>query len=253
MRVALFSDLHLEFSLSPLYSIESGIAKSNPDVIILAGDITTTIRKDVLGYIRSMTDVPMVYVPGNHEFYGTSVSRGTHDLMRECDSIGIRFAMNEVVTIAGVSFICCVGWSDLKSFSHIEHDQKIQNLSSISDFRVIEDHTILDMIEMAEKDKRFIQSSLECVAELGTVPVIVTHFSPIESCRNPNFPISHIASYFSNDWRDVLDTKLPKVWMYGHTHSNVYGNTLGVPVVTNQYGYPGEHVQGFDPEFIFEV
>lgn len=255
MQVALFSDLHLEHSLAPLYKMQQGLGESCPDVVILAGDITTTYHKDVLRYIREMTNARIIYVPGNHEFYGTSIEAGMFTLRNECEKLGITFAVNEIVTVDDVSFVCSVGWSDLCSFSHLDMENKIERLSMISDFRMIQDHSVCDMMNLAETDRRFLNSALKCVADIGTIPVIVTHFSPFESCRNPRFDVTEIASYFSNNWMNILENAptTPAAWLYGHTHSNIHDIVCGVPVFSNQCGYPGENVPGFDPKFVFGV
>lgn len=62
MKIRILSDLHLEFQQwSP--------PKAAADIIVLAGDIDLGIHGVEWGR-QSFPSSPVVYVPGNHEFYG---------------------------------------------------------------------------------------------------------------------------------------------------------------------------------------
>jgi predicted phosphodiesterase len=62
MKIRILSDLHLEFRhWTP--------PEADADVIVLAGDIHVGIH-GVEWARRSFPLNPVVYVPGNHEFYG---------------------------------------------------------------------------------------------------------------------------------------------------------------------------------------
>ena len=61
MRLHIFSDLHLEFA--PLEPPDTGA-----DVVILAGDIHLQTRG--VGWAAETFRRPVIYVPGNHEYYG---------------------------------------------------------------------------------------------------------------------------------------------------------------------------------------
>ena len=61
MRIHVLSDLHLEFSpFAPQVTAA--------DVVILAGDIHVKGRG--VPWARQAFEGPVLYVPGNHEFYG---------------------------------------------------------------------------------------------------------------------------------------------------------------------------------------
>lgn len=67
MKLQIASDLHLEFLPSDWPA--TGLVEPHPDadLLVLAGDIHNGIRA-----IELFKDcpVPVLYVPGNHEFYG---------------------------------------------------------------------------------------------------------------------------------------------------------------------------------------
>jgi predicted phosphodiesterase len=62
LRIHLLSDLHLEFATMRYQSPEC-------DVVVLAGDIATGVA-GVMWAAETFKGVPVVYVAGNHEFYG---------------------------------------------------------------------------------------------------------------------------------------------------------------------------------------
>jgi len=62
MKLAIFSDLHNEFTpWTPPETVKKA------DVVILAGDIDVGV-KGVLWAAKTFSQ-PVVYVPGNHEYY----------------------------------------------------------------------------------------------------------------------------------------------------------------------------------------
>ena len=61
MRIHLLSDLHNEFSPFTPEVLET-------DVVILAGDIDVKTRG--VDWAKRAFSGPVLYVPGNHEFYG---------------------------------------------------------------------------------------------------------------------------------------------------------------------------------------
>ena len=66
MRIQFASDLHLEFFESRFPEFR-GVEPTDSDVLVLAGDIAKGSGVfDLFGNWHC----PVVYVPGNHEFYG---------------------------------------------------------------------------------------------------------------------------------------------------------------------------------------
>ncbi|MCB1999889.1 MAG: metallophosphoesterase family protein, partial [Rhodoferax sp.] len=71
MKLNILSDLHLGFAaMEP--------PRNDADVIILAGDIG---RPALATAWAAALDKPVLYVPGNHEFYGDSID-GTLEQLR---------------------------------------------------------------------------------------------------------------------------------------------------------------------------
>src|ERR1700733_5675002 len=104
MRLQVFSDLHLEFGrFEP--------ALKNPDVVVLAGDIHqgTAGVKWAGQYCR---DCPVIYVPGNHEFYNHSIPDLIQALKREARGGNVHVLENNAVIINDFVFLGCSLWTN---------------------------------------------------------------------------------------------------------------------------------------------
>src|SRR4051812_41512435 len=111
MRLHIISDLHLERSSFDLPATDA-------DLIVIAGDVHTGLASfDWMR--RSAGGRPVIFVAGNHEFYGQdlpclfdrflSVARGTN----------IHPLENESITIDGVTFLGSTLWTDMELFGNV--------------------------------------------------------------------------------------------------------------------------------------
>src|SRR5262245_31338798 len=99
MRLYVISDLHREFG-------EVDVPMVDCDCVVIAGDIAT--KHHGLEWIRNrFSDVPVIYVCGNHEFYGEKLPRLTERLRDEARGTNIHFLENDWVTINGIHFFGC--------------------------------------------------------------------------------------------------------------------------------------------------
>lgn len=102
MRIHLLSDLHHEFSpFSPQVP--------DADVVILAGDIDVKTRG--VAWAKQAFSGPVLYVPGNHEYYGGHLSY-TLQKMRMAQDDRVRVLDRDEVIIAGVRFLGATMWTD---------------------------------------------------------------------------------------------------------------------------------------------
>lgn len=115
MRLLVISDLHLEFGPfqfpSPLPDF---------DVAVFAGDIDKPISAAV-EWMRSeqrgtgpLNGRPIVYVPGNHEFYGSEMKSALAAGGEAAELAGIHLLARRSVVIEGVRFIGCTLWTDYR-------------------------------------------------------------------------------------------------------------------------------------------
>lgn len=243
MKIQLLSDLHFEFRELPANAF-----KTDAEVLVLAGDITCGRTKLELKLIEFAQEYKyIVYVPGNHEYYGHSIN----ELSGRLDVPNNVFVLNPgTVVINNVAFIGATLWTDF----HGDDDAANAARFGINDFRVIRHFTIEDCIERNTNETNYIKHWLSDFSP-DMKKVVVTHFLPAMRCVHPRWvagPSSMLNKYFANNLDSYIETLENTTWMFGHTHdkiSTVIGNTL---LVSNPRGYPSEYNE-FDPNFTITV
>lgn len=239
MKLQLYSDLHLEqgyFFIPP---------ETDADVIILAGDIA--VGAAGLEYAASLIRLhqkPVIYVPGNHEFYHHDL----HSLRHEMQSIArkepqLHLLDNATLILGNVRFIGSTLWTD---YQLNERFGQSANMAFIE--RFLNDHrfihigenkfSTMDALALHQQAKRYLTAELSKPFDGKTV--VVTHHAPSLDCHHPGFTLDNMAAAFVTDCDALLSHA--NVWCYGHTHANVDTVINGCRVVSNQKGYLREQL-----------
>ena len=79
--------------------------------MILAGDVARP--KEAIAWASGFTR-PVLYVPGNHEFYGNSISGTLDELRQRCEGTRIRVLDNDEMVLDGVRFLGSTLWTDFR-------------------------------------------------------------------------------------------------------------------------------------------
>jgi predicted phosphodiesterase len=102
MKIHLLSDLHLEF--------ENFVPEvSDADVTVLAGDIH--LRTRGVEWAKQTFKGRVLYVPGNHEYYGGNLGK-TLVKMSDAGDDRVRVLDCERVDLDGVRFLGATAWTD---------------------------------------------------------------------------------------------------------------------------------------------
>jgi predicted phosphodiesterase len=229
MKIRLLSDLHIEF-------YDSKLPKNiGEDVLVLAGDIHAG-SVNVIKYITNqfMDTRPIIYVPGNHEYYGSTIEQFDKEVQEAFCGTNVHFLNPGQVTINNVQFIGATLWSDFNNDPLTEMLCK----RSINDFRQIKAFDIAKAKTLNREHKQFIFNRLDPKPLNIQHRVIVTHFLPAWCCIDKQYlhegAINH---YFANQLDDQIADLENSTWLHGHTHSKV-DKVLGMTKVTaNPYGY----------------
>jgi len=128
MKIALASDIHLEFGGITFYNIEGA------DVLVLAGDICVakhfaeagpTYAKVLAKEYRQFFDhvcrefPQVVYIMGNHEHYSGDVAHTYNTLKYNLDYGNLHILEKETWTHQGHTFICGTLWTDMNQLDSL--------------------------------------------------------------------------------------------------------------------------------------
>lgn len=251
MKIRVLSDLHNEFSIFEPPKVEA-------DVVVLAGDIWKGAGG--IGWAREQfEDQEIVYVPGNHEYYGRDIKE-TQALMRiAAEQCGVRLLDDGEAVIDGVRFLGSTLWTDFLLFGQ---EAKIHAMAagqqSLTDFRVIHSgrlghFTPAASIELHEQSMAWLKDQLDAPFKGKTV--VVTHHLPSQRSVAERFKDDLLSACFASDL-DYLFGKMA-LWIHGHTHDSFDYTSKGTRVICNPRGYvitrrPVENAD-FDPALIVEI
>jgi len=115
MNIQLASDLHLDL-VHPRWPEERLISLApEADVLVLAGDIHQgALAIDTFAPWTSCNRTPIIYVAGNHEFYGDSLDAVEQRLREAAAKAGIHFLQQDAIIFGGVRFLGCTMWTDYR-------------------------------------------------------------------------------------------------------------------------------------------
>jgi predicted phosphodiesterase len=247
MRIRVLSDLHLEFK-------DWNPPKADSDVVVLAGDIHVGVH-GIEWARRHFPSMPIVYVPGNHEFYGEHIQDMTQELVAEGRRLGVDVLVGCSTVIGGVRFLGATLWTDFALGG--TDPSSIDRAMADAQFGMYDFHVIRcgDNRKFRPTDARAMH--LEQVQWLrhqltdgfvGTT-VVVTHHLPHRRSIHPKYQTSDLNPGFASDLGDLMGPSV-SLWIHGHTHESFDYVVNGTRVVCNPRGYaPMELNESFDPAF----
>ena len=229
----------------------------SPDVVLLAGDIDRGLR-GLRWSKEHLPEVPIIYVLGNHEYYGEAFPRLLHKLAMEADALGARFHVlnRDSVEIEGVHFVGTTLWTDYALFG----DPRVEGpliSTRLSDFkRIRADPTYRrvrpdDFAAVHARDVTWITEQLGELA--GETTVVITHHAP--SARSLDGPRAQdpVSAAYASNLDDLVASSGARLWVHGHIHHPSDYRIGSTRVLSNPRGYIDEPVSGFRPDLIVSV
>ena len=260
MRLALYSDLHLELMRGQPWQPPS----LDVDVVILAGDIgshTHGLEWAAKAFRQTPILPTVIYVAGNHEYYDAHLGLLSELQNPTWEKSGVHFLEKRTLELPGVRILGCTLWSafDLHGADKASAYMSIAK-RSINDYWVIHARggkrlEPRDTLELHRKAVRWLDAEL--TKPFNGRTVVVTHFPPHRGCVAPQHQDSDLSPYFVTDLAWLMDKHRIDVWCHGHTHTNndfIAGK--GCRVVSNQRGYPNEVAAGgtgFREDLVIEL
>ncbi|MDQ2927488.1 MAG: metallophosphoesterase [Pseudomonadota bacterium] len=253
MKINILSDLHLS---------SGGLDRpeNDADVVVLAGDIARP--REAVAWARHFGK-PVLYVLGNHEFYGGSLDGAATELERRCAGTCIRVLDNSQIVIGRVRFLGSTLWTDFELFG----DGETKAAAMAEGRHLMRDFTRIRLAEAAdaifspddsaalfERGARWLDTRLDTPHDGPTV--VITHHAPSRKSIHPRFARSLLSACFVSDAERLLGDARVQLWIHGHTHDTFDYRVNGTRVVCNPRGYAKDGINEnsrFDPDLTIEV
>ncbi|WP_235909068.1 MULTISPECIES: metallophosphoesterase [Brucella] len=268
MKLWIWSDVHHE-----LQEVDYPSRENAPecDLIIIAGDLNAAPDLHItLEFLIRRFEKPIIYVPGNHEFYQNKWLMNDRERSLESDRQTIKaiealsqdwpqrfycLDQDEVIN-DNIRFVGASLWVDFQMKLSKKSDlaQRMQEARAIlNDFRAIRMETgklftPQDMLDLHLSDAAYIRQKLAEPFDGRTV--VLTHHMPHPDCTPPVYANS-IGNYLfasgSNAFDDILHSeRAPDLWICGHTH-HAFDVFVGRSrIICNPFGYKWEQgLNGF--------
>jgi Icc-related predicted phosphoesterase len=249
MRLHVISDLHQEFGEVDVPLVEC-------DCVVIAGDVST--KHHGLEWIRRrFRDVPVIYVCGNHEFYGDKLPRLTERLREEARGTNVHFLENDSVTIGGVHFFGCSLWTDMA----LHGDWTIGAAEANS---VMNDHKRIrnsarGYKRLSARDTRLLHmASLDALRQFFAAheprqSVVVTHHAPSILSLPEDRRSELISCAYASRLEGFIEEHQPQLWVHGHIHHSQDYRIGSTRILANPRAYPDSPNPGFIPGLVVAV
>jgi len=248
MRIHILSDLHLEFAPFQPNNVDA-------DVVVAAGDIHTGAN-GIQWLLQTFRDKPVLYVLGNHEFYGQKVQKLIANIKEIAQGTNVHVLDNDQVEIGNVVFLGATLWTDFRLLGDPVVSGAIAQ-AGMNDFRRI--RMLPNYRRFQPKDARAAHAkSLQWLAkqvesERGKQFVVVTHHAPSPRSIPGRFDGDPLNPAFASRLDHFVADCGAALWIHGHIHhfsDYLIGTTR---VIANPRGYPSEPHTGFAPGLVVEI
>ncbi|MBM2766866.1 metallophosphoesterase [Burkholderia anthina] len=253
MKIRVLSDLHLE-SNQP-----DTIAHADADLVVLAGDIHN--HAEGLRWAAETFDpgVPVVYVPGNHEYYDGefgALETAMRDAAHTIDHVhylnnGVYVDPQERFRVLGTTL-----WTDFSLFGadaasiarSIEAGERVMldfkgliqvtwphNAALHAGGEPERDFTPADAIALHRQSRAWLEARL--ATPFAGKTIVVTHHAPHLRSLAERYAEDLASAGFVTDMAELVRPPVD-LWIHGHTHTSFdYVTDSGTHVVCNPRGY----------------
>jgi predicted phosphodiesterase len=271
MKIALCSDLHLEFDTIKLDNTEGA------HVLILSGDILVEKDLDVrdrrqteMGFARARSEKwheffdhvcnqfsYVIYIAGNHEHYHGDYATTILGLKRKLNHhSNLHILDKEMLAIQDVIFIGGTLWTDMNKEDPIT---LLHMKGMMNDFRCVQNSNRVTTFKdedgkFHERKSRFtpedaVEDHKEMLAYIRMMIegkwdqkfAVVGHHAPSKLSTHPRYKEEVVMNggYSSALDEFIMDHPQIKVWTHGHTHEDFDYKIGSTRIVCNPRGYAG--------------
>lgn len=234
MRIQYVSDIHLDSSNI------SRIEKSG-DVLVVAGDVSYEDGLLFDFFERKVPiDIPVLFVPGNHEYECREVS--THSFKPLLASLShVHVLENEAIELNDVLFVGSTLWSDFEGAGVELFSEAMASAQLINDFKTLRCNgqrwTPQGMAQASKQAQVLVSGLLR--GSTARRKVLITHYAPhrgsVADVYKKNGRVGPDSAYWVNHLPELL--ALCDVCIHGHVHDSFDYKVGSTRVVCNPRGY----------------
>ena len=218
MIVQLASDLHLE-RLARRFPGETLIRpEPQAELLVLAGDVAA--RSDG---VRLFADwpVPVLYVPGNHEFFDADWHQTREELRRAAEGTRVRILDSDECVLGGVRWLGCTLWTDYALQEALDPREQMQACA-----RRMRDHAVIRVGERMFAPEDALAEHRRCRAWLERTlahpfagpTVVITHHAPSARSVHPRFAGHPVNPAYASRLEPLMAGA--SAWLHGHVHDS---------------------------------
>lgn len=261
MKLHIVSDLHLDANSEPFR-----VPHVDCDAVVIAGDICEGPVKAVQWIARQKIMAPVIYVPGNHEYYGTDKDQALHDARIEASrqrALGVRIELlhEDFARVIGRNgelalFVGATLWTDYALDGEAwRTPAMLAARTMMNDHRAIRTKdgkgfwTPADAAAEHNNSRQYIDCFMRAKWP-GGPKIVVTHHAPSARSVHPRYHGSVLNSAYASDLEHLVDQA--DLWIHGHVHHRQDYRIGDGRVVCNPRGY-GHEDSGFDPGLVVAV
>lgn len=248
MRIQVISDFHREFGFMD-------ISFEGADLVVLAGDINLGTKG--IEWIKStITDIPVIYVVGNHEYYKGSYPKTLHAIKNLASDSNVHVLENDAVVIADITFHGATLWTDFALLG----DSRINGSTCqgrMNDYKMIRRDPLysklrsIDTYVIHQLSLKWLHSSLQ--SSTTKKNIVVTHHAPSAKSIPDEFKNDVIASAYASNLEPMILQYQPQFWIHGHIHVPVKYEIGSTKIICNPHGYKNEPYNGFEKHLTIEI
>ncbi len=266
MKIRVLSDLHLEFTDWTPPAVDA-------DIVVLPGDIHAGV-KDIAWARRHFRLTPVIYVPGNHEYYGEDLSEHIEAMLQEGRKRGVDVLDGDALVLGGVRFLGATLWTDYAIDANSRpaaiEQESLYAREAMENFHVIRNNgngSLLPREVLVIHLSRVAWLQAKLKEPFAGSTVVVNHHAPSPRSIARQFHGSQLNASFVSDLtrlmgrpriRQSQSTRhrpvMPALWIHGHTHNSLNYIECETRIVCTARGYsPYEPNPDFDPALAVEV